>query len=83
MNDTTDETAAPGTMLVLDASGQQIASAETDEDGYFMVDVPPGVYTLQLSDLDPFRAQFAPTTSVTVIEGSITEARLTIVIPLT
>ncbi len=32
---------------VLDASGREVASFESDEEGYFKVDLAPGTYTVQ------------------------------------
>src|SRR5438045_1709459 len=35
------------TIAVLDARGREVASAETDADGRFLVPVPPGTYILR------------------------------------
>jgi len=56
-------------VLVTDASGSEVASAVTDEDGRFSVELPPGTYRLVPQPVTGLMGTAAPVT-VRVIHGA-------------
>jgi hypothetical protein len=59
-----------GSLLVLNAQGQQVGEAQTDPDGYFKINLPPGAYTLRLQSGGPGRT--APAVQAVVQPGQFT-----------
>jgi hypothetical protein len=78
-----EETQGPfprqATVIVTDWNGKQIASLATDSQGYFTVDLPPGIYTMQPQGV----YGFVIPQSVEVSSGIVTEVELAFYPPLT
>jgi hypothetical protein len=67
-----DDRPVAGAMLVIvDAAGDQVATATTADDGRFRLDLPPGTYERQPQEVDGLLGTAAPVTATVVIGQSV------------